>query len=166
MKNDREDTFKKLMQHAAPERPSADFTESTMRLVQAEARQAAANETAVQVLLGHPGLVEHPSPDFSRRIMGEVEVLHATKVAPIIPRRTWYLIAASVVLLLVGCSLLATPATTQSAQSGMDILLMSITTQLEIVPIFYPLTIIALSLLMLADYYLRQRIETRLTVMK
>ncbi len=166
MKNDKEDTFKKLIQQAALEQPSADFAKTTMRLVQAEARQTAANETAMQALLKYPGLVERPSLDFSRRVMGEVEVLHATKVEPIITKRTWYLIAASVVLMIVGCSLLVTPATTQSAQSSMDILLMSITAQLEVVPIFYPLTIIALSLLMLTDYYLRQRIETRLTVMQ
>lgn len=165
MKNDKEDTFKQLIQQAALEQPSAEFTESTMNLVRAEARQAAVNETAVQALLRQPSLVEIPSPDFSRRIMGEVAAFQAIEVEPIIPRRAWYLMAASVVLMIACCYLVVTPATTQSAPSVLESVLIGILGQLETLPLLYPLTIVALSVLMLGDYYLRQRIDDILPVM-
>ena len=166
MKNDKEDTFKQLIQQAALEQPSAGFTESTMHLVRAEARQVVANEVAVQALFRRPGLIEKPSPDFSRRIMGEVLVFQAIEVEPIIPRRAWYLMAVSVVLMIVCCYLVVTPATTQSAPSVLESVLIGIMGQLETLPLLYPLTIVALSVLMLGDYYLRQRIGDILPVMQ
>jgi len=165
MKNEKEENFRKLIE-ASLEQPPTGFTEQTMNLVQAEARQAIENEMAVQALLRQPGLVERPSPDFSRLIMGEVEVLQATKAEPIVPKRAWYLVAASVVLMILGCFLIFTPATTLPTPSGMDILLIGITGQLEGIPVLYPLTIIAVSLLMLGDYFLRPRIINRFQVLQ
>ncbi|GAB3175440.1 hypothetical protein [Telluribacter humicola] len=151
------DNFKKLIQQAGPDQPATDFTDRLMSAVRAEAEQ----DIALHTLLRQT-TPEQPSAALAQRIMAQVEATAPKPVEPIISKKAGYLIAACFALLVVG-NLLVSPSPelqpsasafweqTGSAFSGF-------TQAIARVPVLYPLTLIATCMLLLLDYFIRQRV--------
>ena len=155
MEDEKEDSFRKLIQKVATDKPGADFTHAVMKRVQAESELEFVKEAAMGTLLQAHVLTEKPPADFSRRVMHQVTVSHAKRMEPIISVRAWYLIAASLLAVVGICFLVLPSGTTQHTPSAMDRLLSGAYGTLDVLPISYPLTIFAVSVLMVTDYFLR-----------
>lgn len=156
MEDEKDDRFRKLIKRAEPDKPGADFTNAIMKRLQAESELDSAKEAALIQLLQSHTLVETPSANFSRRVMNQVTVRQSKPFQPIISTRVWYMIAASLLCVVVSCLLLLSSGSSQPASSGLDQLLSSVDGTLNALPIQYALTIFALSALMVTDYFLRQ----------
>ncbi|WP_020597078.1 hypothetical protein [Spirosoma panaciterrae] len=156
MEDEKDDRFRKLIKRAEPDKPGADFTNAIMKLVQAESELDSAKEAALIQLLQSHTLVEKPSANFSRRVMNQVMASSSKPLEPIISTRVWYMVAASLLFIILFCILLIPSGPTQHTSSGLDSFLSSFEGTLDALPISYPLTIFAMSVLMVTDYVLRQ----------
>ncbi|MBN8824698.1 MULTISPECIES: hypothetical protein [unclassified Spirosoma] len=161
MENENEDNFRKLIQKAQPEKPGAAFTNAIMQRVQAASELDSAKEAALIQLLQSHTLVETPSANFSRRVMNQLTVRQSKPLEPIISTRVWYMIAASLLCVVVSCLLLLSSGSSQPTSSGLDQLLSGFDGTLNALPIQYALTIFAVSVLMVTDYILRQNRRVR-----
>lgn len=159
MEDEKEASFRKLIKKVEPDKPGADFTRAVMNRVQAESELDLAQEAALIQLLQAHTLVENPSAHFSRRVMNRVMVSHAKPMEPIISPQTWYMIAASLLVVVLFC-LLGLPAKpAQHTLSDMDRFLSYVEGTLDALPISYLFTLFAVSTLMVTDYYLRRTLK-------
>ncbi|AUD03238.1 hypothetical protein [Spirosoma pollinicola] len=158
MENKQEDSFKKLMQRVEPDKPGADFVNAIMKRVQVESELDPAKEAALIQLLQAHTLAEKPSTDFSRRVMNQLTVSPPKPLAPIIRPGVWYMMAASVLFIILSCVLLLPSGPVQPASSGLDHFLSGLAGTLDALPISYPLTIFAVSILVVVDYILRRNL--------
>ncbi|GAB4026960.1 hypothetical protein [Spirosoma gilvum] len=156
MEDEKEDSFRKLIKKAEPDKLGADFTHAIMKRVQAESEMDSAKEATLIHLLKAHTLIEKPSTDFSRRVMNQVMVQKSKPLEPIISTRVWYMIAASLLVIVLFCVLLLPSGPPQPTSSGLDRFLSSFESTLDTLPISYPLTIFAMNVLMVTDYLLRQ----------
>lgn len=161
MKDEQEDSFRKLMQRVEPDKPGADFVNAIMKRVQAELELDPAKEAALIQLLQAHTLVEKPSTDFSRRVMNQLTVSPPKPLAPIIRPGVWYIMAASVLFIVLFCVLLLPSGPAQPTSSGLDRFLSGVAGTLDALPINYPLTIFAVSVLMVVDYFLRRNLTLK-----
>jgi len=158
MEDEKEDRFRKLIQKVEPDNPGADFTSAIMKRVQAESELDLANEAAlIQLLQAHP-LVEKPSAAFNRRVMNQIRVSQPKPVEPIIRPWVWYMMAASLILIIFFCMLCLPSGSGQSASSDLNRFLTGVEGTLDTLPISYPLTIFAVSILMVSDYFIRRNL--------
>lgn len=158
MKDDQEDNFKRLIQKVGPDKPGADFTDAIMKQVQDVSELDLAREAAlIQLLQSHP-LAEKPSADFSRRVMNQVVVSQPKPLVPIIRLSVWYMLAAALLLIVLFGVLLLPSGPAHPASSELDRFLYGIEGTLNALPISYPLTIFAVSVLMIVDYFLRRNL--------
>ncbi|UHG94137.1 hypothetical protein [Spirosoma oryzicola] len=158
MEDEKEDRFRRLIQKAGHEKIGTDFTRAIMKRLQAESERDSATEAALIQLFGSHTLVEKPSVDFSRRVMNQITVSQPKPLEPIIRPSVWYSIAASVLLIVFFCILLLPSNSTEHQSSGLDRFLSGFEGTLDALPVSYPLTIVALSVLMVSDYFLRRKL--------
>jgi hypothetical protein len=159
MEDEKEDSLRKLIQKVELDEPGADFTNTIMKLVQAESELDSAKEAALIQLFQSYTLVEKPSAGFSSRVMSQVMVSQSKQFEPIISPRVWYMIAASLLFIVLFCLLVLPTGPAQHTSSGLDRFLSSIEGSLEALPISYPFTIFAASVLLVTDYYLRRKLN-------
>ncbi|WP_461105058.1 hypothetical protein [Spirosoma koreense] len=155
MEDEKEDGFRKLILTAGPDQPGADFTQAIMKRVQAASEQDSAKEAALIRLLQAHTLVEKPSADFSRRAMNRIIVSPPKPLAPIIRPGVWYMMAASLLLIVLFCTLLPF-APSQPTSSEPDRFFRDLEASLDALPINYVLTIFVVSVLMMVDFLLRR----------
>jgi hypothetical protein len=161
MENHNEENFRKLLQKAAIEKPGVDFTDNVMKKVSAEWQQITATEEAALKMLIQNTSLEKPSPAFTDQVLRALPVAApAIRYQPIISKKAWYWIAATVVLVIAACFYFPGNASEQTPgvigfveQATSSTYLIS--DKMNKVPQHYSLIIIGLASLMLFDYFLR-----------
>ncbi|GLU53537.1 hypothetical protein [Dyadobacter frigoris] len=160
MEEDKEDLFKKLIRQSEPDKMTPDFTQNVMRMVQAE---ELVRESSLRTLL-ITNEADKPSFSFERKVMAQITPAAKRVEKPIISRNAWYLTAAFFAL-MIGYSIFAkSPQPITSNDSPPFEIAKSLTifsvnvTQL---PVIYSIVITALCVLLLADYFILQRLGKR-----
>ena len=161
MEKKKDDIFKNLIQKAGTENPSADFTNSVMKMIKRDAVQELVKEDSLRSLLQGNVFIEKPSSSFNRNVMRKVMPVK-TKVEPIISRSAWFLIAASVVITILCYSMAVEPTDGIQTSSRAGLTMSGVIIKIESLPLIYPATIFGLAVLMLADYYVRERLGNRM----
>lgn len=157
---DKEDIFRKLIQQAGPDKTSPDFTGMLMENIQIEAEQALEREAVLETILLklQP---ESPSPLFQKAIMAQIAMSEKKSEEPIISRKVWYLVAATVLLVIGFC---VTGQSDTAVEATPDVLretnniLASFSSRIVVLPVIYPIAMFALSILLFADYFVRYRL--------
>lgn len=161
MEDHNEENFRKLLQKAAIDKPRADFTENVMKKVSAEWQHITATEDAAFKMLIKSASLEKPSSAFTDQVLRALPVpAPAIRYQPIISKKAWYWIAATVAIVIAACFYF--PGST-SEQTPKVISIIEQTTsstyiisdKMNNVPQHYSLIIIGLATLMLFDYFLR-----------
>ncbi|GAB3795062.1 hypothetical protein GCM10028819_10470 [Spirosoma humi] len=132
-----------------------------MKRVEAESELDAVREAALIQLLQAHTLVEKPSAAFTRRVLQQVVVSQPKPLAPIIRPSVWYMVAASLLLIVLFCVLLLPAAPAQPTPSDLDRFLSGLEGTLDALPVSYPLTICAVSVLLVVDYSVRQNLTVK-----
>jgi hypothetical protein len=157
MEENQEALFRKLLKNQEPEKPGSDFTGSVMKMVQIQAVQEAAEEMKLVHLLNTSALTEIPSKDFNTAIMGRILVPKGVKAEAIISQKAWFMIAASLLLIIFCSFLLLAPGTAPAAPTATDLAMSGVYEKINTLPVVYPITFFTMGLLTVADYLLRQR---------
>lgn len=160
MEEDTEDLFRKLIQQSEPEKTASDFTQNIMKMVQAE---ELVREAALRALL-ITNEADKPSFSFERKVMSQITPVAKRVEKPIISRNAWYIMAA-VFALIIGYSIFAkSPQNVISIDSPTFEIarpLTIFTANVTQLPIIYSIVITALCVLLLADYFILQRLGKR-----
>lgn len=162
MEEDQEAFFKKLMKNQETEKPGPDFTGTVMKMVQIQAVQEAAKEMKLVHLLNSSALTEIPSKDFNAAIMSRILVPEAVKNEAIISEKAWYMIAASLLLIIFCSFLFLTPDAAPATPAAAELVMSGVYTKMNALPVVYPITVFTMGLLMVADYFLRQKAGGRM----
>ena len=157
-----EEKIEKLIRDSLKtEEPSADFKNNIMNQIEAfDAKE----EKALRSLMGKH-IIESPSVNFTDRVMHEIQKASIAVVnKPIIGKKTWILIALSLLSLVIYSVFISSGSTEPSVVGGFIGESMS---KLPSVPTFdlpgiltspiFGLSVFALSSLLFLDYYLRNR---------
>lgn len=163
MTNKKKDPLKSLIRTVELDKPSLDFTGSVMEEVQAQ--KEAATNPALKSLLKRNG-VENPSMAFTQGVLAQVEALGShTKYKSIIPKKAWVFIISGIVLLVLFVNF---SEKSQMSPGGLTKYFIDIgnalstrLTRVNSIPPLYPITVIALSGILLSDYLLRIRNQTQ-----
>jgi hypothetical protein len=159
--NHHEENFRKLLQKTEPDKPGVDFTENVMKKISAEWQHISATEEAALKMLIQGTNLEKPSAAFTDQVLRALPVAApAIRYRPIITKKAWYWIAATVVLVIAACFYF--PGN-ESAQTPLAIGFIEqatgstyiISDKMNKLPQQYSLIIIGLAALMLFDYFLR-----------
>jgi len=170
MKEANEDILKKLIQQSGPETAPSDFTDFVMSAVQLESEHELVLTPKLRTALQQNAL-EKPSADFLLRVMSQVEVQQMapvllTEVKPIISPKVWYWlgsIAASVVILIsFFYKRLETISDEPASLTLSDKAFSNISESFISIPPLYSISCIAITGLLLTDYFLRNRFMKRL----
>lgn len=160
MTKNKDDILKKCIRSVEPDKPASNFTEMVMNEIQAEVQNEVVINPALKSLLQQIA-VEIPSSDFTQTIMSQVEIIDR-KQEPIIRKNAWYMIGTAVAVLigLLGFSEQASksPQILTLSVVGMGNELSTIFSGISTVPSVYLLTVISISVLLLIDYFLRERV--------
>jgi len=164
-----DDILIKLIQRAGPEIPSPDFTDLVMNAVKLDLQKEYVFNTELKVVL-QKSAIEKPSADFLLRVMSQVEVQQMAipfklVAEPIITRRMWYTVAAACVALVsflgICYKLFGEPSVAASKVTLTDKAVSVIASGITSMPPIYSLSLIAISGLLLMDYFLRSRVLRR-----
>ncbi|MCE7040630.1 hypothetical protein [Dyadobacter sp. CY312] len=170
MKEANEDILKKLIQQSGPETAPSDFTEFVMSAVQVESQHESIVNLELKTVLQQNAL-DQPSADFLLRVMSQVEVQQMspvllTEVKPIISPKVWYWlgsIAASLVILIAFFyQSLEKISDEPTSLSLSDKAFSNISESFISIPPLYSISCIAITGLLLTDYFLRNRFMKRL----
>lgn len=155
MEND-EQQFRALLKIVPNEQPGTHFTGSVLKRVMEE---AAAAEHVHELILSS-SLTEAPSARFTASVMRELPAQTAWSTQPIITKRSWYAIAATVAITLLASIIMLYGHDEHVSGSGaMAILSSAVYDQVNRVPSIYPLTICAVAVLVCIDYFLRNGLK-------
>lgn len=159
MEEDKEELFKKLIQKSEPDIAGSDFTDQVMKMVQAE---EIVLESALRALLVNNKL-DQPSLSFEPGIMAQITPVTRKVEKPIINKNVWY-VAAVFFALMIRYSFFSKSSQT----TAMDSSLIKITNAMfdfsnnaGQMPIICFIVIAALCILLLADYFILQRLSKR-----
>ena len=165
MENSGNDKLKKLIRKAGKESPSSDFTEFVMHFVQMEAESEMIVSAELKNIL-QKITVEKPSADFAKTVMLRVNAqseVPAYKITaePVISSKVWYMVAAACIstVILLGFlyySLGEIPDNSP-AITGVDRVFSLVSYNVAILPFTYSASLIAISSLLLLDYFLRNK---------
>ena len=165
MAKKKDDILKKWLGSVKPDRPVANFTELVMNEIRPAVQYEGVVNQALKSLLRQTA-VEVPSSDFTQTVMSKVEVIDH-KQEPIISKKAWYIIgtAAAVLIGLLGISEQASksPQMVTNYFIGLGNELSTVFNGIYSVPSIYLLTIIAISVLLLIDYFVRGKHFHRMT---
>lgn len=158
-----ENDFKKLIRLAEPDQPAMNFTENVLKNVRLELQeQYKTEDIALRSLLKLQAL-EQPSFEFDRNLLNKIQAANpAIEYKPIIPKRAWYGVAAAISLLLLTSFFLSSDATDSNAVrvtflEKLARSAFSFTQKMQSTFELVGLTLIALSSLMLIDYFMRTK---------
>jgi hypothetical protein len=160
MDNNKEDIFKKLIQKAGTDTIHSDFTGRVMKNIQMESEQELIRLAALEAILISLK-PEKPSPVFQKKIMAEIACAGRKAEQPIISRKVWYLVAATLTLVIGFCVGIQSDT---DGQHTADVfgrttnVLAAFSSRVEVLPIIYPVAVFALSILLFADYVVRDRL--------
>jgi len=162
MTKNKDDILIKCIRSIEPDRPASNFTELVMDDIKAEILNEVVINPSLKSLLQQTG-VEKPNANFTHRVMTQIEVIdHKNAYQPIISKKAWYQIAAAAAVLIV--SLGFSGQASESPQIvtryfiGVGNGVSSIFSGIYTVPSVYLLTVIAISVLLLIDYFVRDKI--------
>ncbi|WAC09906.1 hypothetical protein [Dyadobacter pollutisoli] len=167
MEDHNEENFRKLLRRTAIDKPRVDFTENVMKKVSAEWQHITATEDAALKMLVKSTSLEKPSAAFTDQVLRALPAPSpAIRYQPIIPKKAWYWIAATVSMVIAACFYF--PGSTSEQTPKVISFIEKTTSSTHIisdkmanVPQHYSLIIIGLAALMLFDYFLRLK-ETKL----
>ena len=159
MEEDKEELFKKLIQKSEPDITGSDFTDHVMKMVQEE---EIVRESALRALLVNNKL-DQPSLSFESAIMGQITSVTKKVEKPIISKNAWYM-AAAFLALMIRYSFFSKSSQT----TAMDSSLIKITNAMfdfsnnaGQMPLLYFIVIVMLCVLLLADFFILQRLGKR-----
>ena len=165
MENSENDKLEKLIREAGTESPSPDFTEFVMHSIQMEAESEMIVSAELKNIL-QKITVEKPSADFTKTVMLRVDAqskVPSYKIAaePVISSKVWYMVAAASVsiIILLGFlyySLGYIPANSP-ASTRVDGIFSLVSYNVATLPFAYSASLVAISSLLLMDYFLRNR---------
>ncbi|MDQ6477899.1 hypothetical protein [Dyadobacter sp. LHD-138] len=160
MEKEKEDRFRKLIQKTGPDKTSPDFTGMLMKNIQMETEQALERAAVLETILTklQP---ETPSPLFRKTIMTQIALAEKKAEQPIVSRKVWYLVAATAVLIIGFCVLGQSDTAVEGAPNffvKIDQELFKLQEGMMVLPMIYPAVVFALSTLIMADYFVRQRV--------
>jgi hypothetical protein len=164
MGQERDDTFRKLMQEAGTDKPSADFTKIVMSVVQTEYQAEQVLNPGLKSLLQESAIVEKPGHDFLLRVMSQAEVQQIVRAPvsvakPIISSRFWYIVSAACVALICLTGFFYNEeliySDTVAHTTLADKFVTSVVSGILSMPSVYSFSLIALGVLVLIDYTLR-----------
>lgn len=157
MEEDSTDHFKMMIKKAGSDEVNADFTDHVMKMVQAE---ELLQESALRIVLSESA-VEKPSRSFEMNVMLQINPAVRKAEKPIVSKSIWYVIAACYAMIM-GYSLLS-----KSPQTGIDAnpfpleiesALTGFSLNVFQMPVLFSITIAVLGALLLADYFIHQRL--------
>jgi len=149
MRANKKDVFKKVLKLALADKPAANFTESIMGAIEADA----VREAALKSLLQQPQ-TEGPAFNFTANVMAQIAAKNQPVVfKPIITQKAWYIIVAVAMLflLLIGLSNSANHQVPNKNEIA-DLL-----KHINNLPVVYLIAVIIASSLLFIDYLLTQR---------
>ena len=159
--NHNEEAFRKLLKAVEPESPDAEFTQRVLKKVAVEMGHASAGEELALKKLLQTVATEQPSASFISDLLLKLQPAPgAIKFKPVISRKIWIGIAASIVLALLACFFIPASQSEQTwliagvidnAASSTYI----VSDKMNNLPELYSLVIIGLASLLLFDYFLR-----------
>ncbi|WP_159471454.1 hypothetical protein [Dyadobacter sp. 3J3] len=159
MEEDKEDIFRKLIQKSELDITGSGFTDNVMKMVQAE---EIVQESALRALLVKNNL-DQPSKSFESGIMAQITPITKKVEKPIISKNAWY-VAAAFLALMIQYSFFSKASQT----TAMDLSLIKITNAMfdfsnnaGQMPVIYFIVIVTLCILLLADYFILQRLGKR-----
>lgn len=165
MEKSKDDILKQIIQKAGPESPSSDFTEFVMHSLQVEFQKEVILNPELKTLLQKNAL-EKPSADFLMTVMSQVKAPVPQIVAtPIISKKVWYMVvAASIVLFtLLGFyySAVGEVQSNSTRISNLEKIFFFVSTNVTAISSFYSTSLIAISGLLMTDYFLRDKFMKR-----
>ena len=149
MRANKRDVFTQVLKLAPAGKPAANFTESVMGAIEADA----VREAALKSLLQQPE-TEGPAFNFTANVMAQITAKDQSVVfKPIITQKAWYVIVAVAMLflLLIGLSNSATHQVPNQNEIA-DLL-----KHINSLPVVYLIAVIIASPLLFIDYLLTQR---------
>jgi hypothetical protein len=160
----KDDRLKRLIQTLEPDKPAPDFIGRVMQEIRME-QQEELNPALKAVLQGN--VVEKPTVDFTSVVIAQIAAMDQQLAErPIISKRAWYAIAAFVVGVMVAigftsgtASLPPNSATLSIGRIGNSLTVFFV--QVKAIPPLYILTFIAISLLLLLDYLLKEKMPNQ-----
>jgi len=158
MATEKDDRLKQLIQTLESDKPAPDFTGRVMQEIRTE--QEAVISPALKALL-QGNAVEKPASDFTTVVMAQVEEMNQQlDEEPIISKRAWYAIAAFVVAVMVAIGFTSGSASPPPNSVTLSVgrignSLTTIFAQVKAIPSLFVITFIAISLLFLLDYLLK-----------
>jgi hypothetical protein len=159
MARKKRDELKSLIQKVERDKPPLNFTDLVMEEV--EAQESVINPD-LKVLLKRNG-IENLSPDFTHRIMTQVEArdFH-TRDKPIITKKAWLIIISAILVFVLYLSF--SEQTSKPPGGGLTPYFINIGNTLNIIltnvysiPALYLVTFISISTLLIMDYLLRTK---------
>lgn len=161
MENERDNNFKKLISQAGADQPAVNFTENVLKNVRLELREQYKTEDIALKSLLKVQALDQPSSEFDRKLLNKIQAASsAIEYKPIISKRAWYGVAAAVSLLILTSFFISSDAADSNAISVTFLeelarSAFSFTQKMQSTFDLAGLTLIALSSLMLIDYFMR-----------
>lgn len=161
MENGHDNDFKKLIRQAGPDQPAVNFTENVLKNVRFELQEKYKTEDIALRSLLKVQALDQPSFEFDRKLLNKIQAASpATEYKPIISKKAWYGIAAAVSFLLLISFFIPSDATDANAVKVTYLeefvrSAVSFTQKMQSTFELVGLTLIALSSLMLIDYFMR-----------
>lgn len=157
MSNKKRDPLKSLIRKVEPDKPSLNFTSLVMQEVKAQ-KEAAINPV-LKALLKRNG-IEKPSKEFTQSVLAHVEARDfQTTDKSIISKKAWLIIISGIVFLVLYLGL---SEQTPMSPGGLTLYfidigsaLSTLLTSVNSISLLYPITVISLSGLLVADYVIR-----------
>lgn len=165
MENSENDKLKKLIREAGTESPSPDFTEFVMHSIQMEAESEMIVSAELKNVL-QKITVEKPSVDFTKTVMLRVDAQskvpsYKIAVEPVISTKVWYMVAAASVSIIILLGFLyyslGDISANSPASTRLDGIFSLVSYNVANLPFAYSAALIAISSLLLMDYFLRNR---------
>jgi hypothetical protein len=160
MEMENEDNLRKLIRDNAGEQASSDFTDRVLMGIQGEFAYQNATDATLKLLLTNHAL-ESPSAEFQSHITRQLTSSTSIVYKPIIPKKSWYAIVVSILLLLPASYFFPSESTSevpgvieltgQSARNLIPTDIFSGSSQMLLI------TLLGSASLLLLDYLLRQR---------
>jgi hypothetical protein len=163
MGNKKDDILKTIIQKVELDKPAVNFTASVMKEVAAEACNEVVVNPALKSILKR-NAIEKPALDFTKDIMIKVENLESKTIyKPIITLKAWRIIFTVLICLVVGLIVSDRPSTPPDGLTSyfvrMGDTLNTIFAQAN--GSLYLITIFSGGLLLLMDYFLKSKAQTR-----
>ena len=156
----KDEDLAKLLRATGEEKAPFHFTEQVLKRIEIELQSQAATELSLKTILRQHA-IEQPSADFQTNLINRLSAGSPVEYKPIISAKTWYAVAASVTLLLLAGYLFPSSTPTEMPRylaflsKSMPSILAIPDIQTSTLQIIL-MTLIGLSALLLADYFLRR----------